>query len=493
MGQQWVEPRFCCGLYQLGYFDDSATIRTMNETNTHIVSFDEELIKRYDGRGPRYTSYPTALQFHDDFSAGDYRRHAQASNASTRPLSLYVHIPFCKTLCYYCACNKIVTRNAERVKKYLRHLDQEIDMQAKLFDRTRKIEQLHFGGGTPTYLDEAQLRALMDHLREAFNFDESDTHEFSIEVDPRTVDSRMMTILAELGFNRLSLGIQDFDANVQRAVNRIQSTEQVYTLMQDARSNNFSSVSFDLIYGLPHQTVASFDKTLDKALEMRPDRLAIYNYAHLPARFKGQRMINDADIPLPETKLEILHHTIDKLSNSEYVYIGMDHFALPGDDLVLAQDNGTLQRNFQGYSTHRECDLIALGVSAIGNIGNIYAQNTTSTIEYEAILETGQLPISRGIEVDADDLLRADVISQLMCYDRLVFSEFNSLHGINFVHYFRDEVSNLQPLEDDGLVSVDDQEISITPKGRLLLRSIAMVFDRYLGQDLHDGRFSKAI
>jgi oxygen-independent coproporphyrinogen-3 oxidase len=465
----------------------------MNMSSTNEVSFDEELIRRYDGRGPRYTSYPTALQFHDGFAADDYRRHAGISNSSGKPLSLYVHIPFCRSLCYYCACNKIVTRNADRVKKYLRHLDQEIVMQSKLYDRNRKIEQLHFGGGTPTYLDETQMRALMDHLRSAFNFDESDSREFSIEVDPRTVDSKMMAILSELGFNRLSLGIQDFDPQVQLAVNRIQSTEEVSALICDARENQFRSVSFDLIYGLPHQTVETFDNTLDKALEMRPDRLAIYNYAHLPGRFKGQRMINDADIPKPETKLEILRHTIEKLGRSEYVYIGMDHFALPDDDLVQAQRNGTLQRNFQGYSTHRECDLIALGVSAIGSIGNVYAQNTTSTIEYEAILESGELPVVRGIEVDADDLLRADTISRLMCYDRLEFNDFNDAHGIDFLQYFNDEVNNLRPLAEDGLVVVDDEKISITPKGRLLLRSIAMVFDRYLGKNLHDGRFSKAI
>jgi len=465
----------------------------MSTIHTNEVFFDQDLIERYGGRGPRYTSYPTALQFKETFTADDYRRHAWISNQSTRPLSLYVHIPFCQSLCYYCACNKIVTRNAERVKKYMRHLDQEIDMQAALFDSNRKIEQLHFGGGTPTYLNEIQIRALMAHLRDAFNFDESESREFSIEVDPRTVDSNMMAVLADLGFNRLSLGIQDFDPEVQRAVNRIQSTDDVNTLMHDARENLFRSVSFDLIYGLPHQTVETFNQTLDKALEMRPDRLAIYNYAHLPTRFKGQRMINDADIPLPETKLEILHHTIDKLGESEYVYIGMDHFALPDDELVHAQHNRTLQRNFQGYSTHRECDLIALGVSAIGSIGNIYAQNTTSTIEYESLLESGKLPISRGIEVDADDLLRAEVISQLMCYDRLVFNEFDAANGIEFLQYFSDEVRNLRPLAEDGLVSIDEEQISITPKGRLLLRSIAMVFDRYLGKDMHDGRFSKAI
>ncbi len=465
----------------------------MDMPTKNEVFFDEDLIKRYDGRGPRYTSYPTALQFDDSFTADDYRRHARNSNDSGRPLSLYVHIPFCKSLCYYCACNKIVTRNADRVAKYMRHLDQEIDMQSELYDRERKIEQLHFGGGTPTYLDENQMRTLMGRLRSAFSFDESNSREFSIEVDPRTVDSKMMAILAELGFNRLSLGIQDFDPKVQMAVNRLQSTEEVGALVQDARANQFRSVSFDLIYGLPHQTVKTFDDTLNKALEMRPDRLAIYNYAHLPGRFKGQRMINDDDIPLPETKLDILRHTIEKLGSSEYVYIGMDHFALPDDDLVKAQRNGTLQRNFQGYSTHRECDLIALGVSAIGSIGNIYAQNTTSTIEYEAILESGELPVVRGIEVDADDLLRASAISQLMCYDRLEFSDFNAANKVDFLEYFGNEVKNLEPLAEDGLVTVDDDRILITPKGRLLLRSIAMVFDRYLGKNMHDGRFSKAI
>jgi oxygen-independent coproporphyrinogen III oxidase len=462
-------------------------------SNRRDICFDQALVERYGGRGPRYTSYPTALQFDEHFTEADYTEHARRSCLSERPLSLYVHIPFCNTLCYYCACNKIVTRNADRVAKYMRHLDQEIDLQSALFDRHRQVEQLHFGGGTPTYLNELQLRLLMAHLRDAFNFDESDTHEFSIEVDPRTVDAGMIEILSDLGFNRLSLGIQDFDPRVQRAVNRIQSADDIAGLMSSARDNNFKSVSFDLIYGLPHQSVESFGRTLDTAIEMRPDRLAIYNYAHLPARFKGQRMINDADIPRPETKLEILHYTIDKLSDSEYVYIGMDHFALANDDLVLARKNGTLQRNFQGYSTHRECDLIALGVSAIGNIGNMYAQNTTSTGEYESLLANGHLPIKRGIKVDADDSLRAAVIAQLMCYDELTFNEFSSVHGIEFSDYFSVEIEKLQPLADDELVALDGGAISILPKGRLLLRSIAMVFDRYLGDESNDGRFSKAI
>jgi oxygen-independent coproporphyrinogen-3 oxidase len=465
----------------------------MRNVSTNEVCFDQELIKRYDGRGPRYTSYPTALQFDEKFSTDDYRRHARASNTSDRPLSLYVHIPFCKTLCYYCACNKIVTHNAERVQKYMRHLGQEIDMQAELFDRDRKVEQLHFGGGTPTYLNASELRTLMSHLGSAFNFETGDVREFSIEVDPRTVDSDMMAVLADLGFNRLSLGIQDFDANVQAAVNRIQSADDVHGLVRDARDNHFKSVSFDLIYGLPHQSVSTFNQTLDTALKMRPDRLAIYNYAHLPDRFKGQRMINEADIPKPQTKLEILHHTIDKLAASEYVYIGMDHFALPDDDLVKAQQNGTLQRNFQGYSTHGDCDLIGLGVSAIGGIGNVFSQNTTSTIEYEEILGEGRLPVKRGIEVDEDDLVRADVIKRLMCYDRLDFGDFGDTHNIDFSQYFDDELKRLEPLANDDLIKLSDREIAITPKGRLLLRSIAMVFDRHLSQAENDGRFSKAI
>ena len=461
--------------------------------STPHVCFDEDLIRRYDGRGPRYTSYPTALQFDEQFTADDYRRHARASNDSGRPLSLYVHIPFCRTLCYYCACNKIVTRNTGRVQKYMHHLDQEIDMQSLLFDRSRKVEQLHFGGGTPTYLDEVGLRTLMEHLRDAFTFEDGIHREFSIEVDPRTVDSRMMAVLADVGFNRLSLGVQDFDERVQAAVNRIQSARDVDALVRDARDNAFKSVSFDLIYGLPHQTRTTFDRTLDTVLGMRPDRLAVYNYAHLPARFKGQRMIDAADIPLPETKLEILRHTIEKLTDAGYVYIGMDHFALPDDELVRAQQDGTLQRNFQGYSTHSECDLVALGVSAIGAIGNIYSQNTPSTSEYEELLQAGLLPVKRGIEVDADDLIRADVIMNLMCYDHLEFGEFGKAHGIEFGEYFASELHRLSPLAHDELIDLDDDEIRITPKGRLLLRSIAMVFDRHLSRAENDGRFSKAI
>ncbi len=501
------------------------------------VCFDHDLIVRYGGRGPRYTSYPTALQFNDRLTADDYRAKARESNASDVPLSLYVHIPFCHSLCYYCGCNKIVTRNEERVARYMEMLYKEIDMQSQLFDRSRKVEQLHFGGGTPTYLDKEQLGALMDHLRASFTFDESEEREFSIEVDPRTVDGERIQELWDLGFNRLSLGIQDFNEDVQKAVNRMQSPAEVQALVdadriqelwdlgfnrlslgiQDfnedvqkavnraqspaevqalvdsARNAGFGSISFDLIYGLPHQTVESFDATLDIVIAMKPDRLAVYNYAHLPQRFKGQRMINADDIPVPETKLDLLRHTIDKLCDAGFIYIGMDHFALPGDELVLARKDGTLQRNFQGYSTHRQCDLVALGVSGIGGIGNMFAQNSVSTIEYEEIIESGELPIVKGLLVDDDDLVRAAVIQDLMCYDSLSFDAFGKKHGIDFREYFAREIDKLNVLQDDELIELSDAGIEITPKGRLLLRNIAMTFDRYIDLEENDSRFSKAI
>ena len=457
------------------------------------ICFDEELIKRYDGRGPRYTSYPTALQFSERLGESEYRANALSSNAGGAPLSLYVHIPFCHSLCYYCGCNKIVTRNQARVERYMEMLHKEILMQSELFDGTRRTEQLHFGGGTPTYLDSDQMDALMAALRSAFNFDDSDAREFSIEVDPRTVDADGIRYLTDLGFNRLSLGIQDFDPTVQEAVNRMQSYEEVTSLVKAARAAEFKSISFDLIYGLPHQNVSSFDATLDRVIGLRPDRLAVYNYAHLPDRFKGQRMINADDIPAPTTKLDILHHTIDRLAECGYVYIGMDHFALPEDELVQARGDGTLQRNFQGYSTHGGCDLIGLGVSSISSIGNVYAQNAVTTMEYETLIEDGHLPVKKGVAVDDDDLLRADVIQALMCYDRLDFDAFDASHDIEFRDYFKSEIERLQPLASDELIEVDVDGISITAKGRLLLRSIAMVFDRHLNEIDTDKRFSRAI
>ena len=457
------------------------------------ICFDEELIKRYDGRGPRYTSYPTALQFSERLGEADYRANALNSNAGGAPLSLYVHIPFCHSLCYYCGCNKIVTRNQARVERYMEMLHKEILMQSELFDQSRQTRQLHFGGGTPTYLDSEQMDTLMAALRKAFNFDESEAREFSIEVDPRTVDADGIKYLTDLGFNRLSLGVQDFDPTVQEAVNRMQSYEEVRGLVDAARAAQFKSISFDLIYGLPHQNVSSFDATLNRVIGLRPDRLAVYNYAHLPERFKGQRMINADDIPAPSTKLDILHHTIDRLSESGYLYIGMDHFALPEDDLVQARGDGTLQRNFQGYSTHGECDLIGLGVSSISSIGNVYAQNAVTTMEYETLIEDGHLPIKKGIAVDDDDLLRAEVIQALMCYDRLDFDDFGAGQGIDFRDYFKSELERLKPLAEDELIELEADGIGITAKGRLLLRCIAMVFDRHMAEVDTDKRFSRAI
>lgn len=457
------------------------------------VCFDAELIKRYGGRGPRYTSYPTALQFSEAFTSADYQHHAALSNEGSPPLSLYVHIPFCESLCYYCGCNKVVTRNKGRIKQYLHYLHREIEMQAELFGDDRVVEQLHFGGGTPTYLDDHQLRELMAKIRQHFNLATGEEREFSIEVDPRTVNDCTISLLAEEGFNRISLGIQDFDPAVQIAVNRLQTADDVTGIVQEAREYGFKSISFDLIYGLPHQTVASFNRTLDSAVAMRPERLAIYNYAHLPERFKGQRMIMDDDLPSPTTKLRILHHTIDRLSAADYCYIGMDHFAVASDDLVQAQRNGTLQRNFQGYSTHGDCDLIALGASAISHIGNTFAQNATSTSDYENSIGTKQLAIRRGIEVDDDDQMRALIIQELMCNDRFDIRQFERDHSVNFNDYFADELSRLEALHADELIVLEPNTIQITPKGRLLLRSIAMVFDRHLAAVSDDGRFSRAI
>ena len=459
------------------------------------IHFDSKLIARYGGTGPRYTSYPTAPHFGDEFTADEYQKHALRSNEVLKPppLSVYVHIPFCQSLCYYCACNKVVTRNTNRVNVYLDSLYEEIDMQAALFDNDRVVEQIHFGGGTPTYLNDNQLHYLLAHLRNSFNLQTSSEREFAIEVDPRSVTTQSIDVLAEIGFNRLSLGVQDFDPQVQQAVNRIQSAEDIIALVERARTAKFKSISFDLIYGLPHQTEESFSRTLDKVIAIQPDRLAVYNYAHLPKRFKGQRMIKDRDLPSPDVKLKILNCTIAKLSKASYIYIGMDHFALPDDELVKAQQNGTLHRNFQGYSTHRNCDLIGLGVSAIGHIDYTFSQNAITTAEYQMALKLGKLPIRRGIAVDSDDRIRADVIQQLMCYGRVDYSYFQQHLDTDFASYFNSELTRLAPLQRDGLVELYPNRIQITATGRMLLRTVAMVFDRHLPSEVSNKRYSQTI
>lgn len=458
--------------------------------------FDAALISRYDVPGPRYTSYPTALQFHEGFTPAQYLDEVGGGRSRDQapPLSLYVHIPFCATVCFYCACTKIITANRAHAEGYLHSLHREIEAQGRAFGRGRVVEQLHWGGGTPTFLDAGQMRRLMDQLRRHFTLREDDGGEYSIEIDPRSVDAAGIAHLRELGFNRMSLGVQDFDTRVQQAVNRLQSRERTLEAMESARRHGFHSVNVDLIYGLPHQSVASFTRTLDQVVELEPDRLAIFNYAHLPARFKTQRQIRSEDLPSAAEKLDILHTTIDHLTARGYLYIGMDHFARPGDALARAQAAGTLSRNFQGYTTHGECDLIGMGVSAIGRVGDCYAQNARDPESYAAAVESQDgLPVTRGVRLDADDRLRRDVINALICNFRLDTREVEARHGIVFETCFAPELERLQAMQADGLVSVEPGRILIEPPGRLLVRNVCMSFDRYLRQNPATPAYSRAI
>ena len=446
------------------------------------VEFNTDLIKRYDVAGPRYTSYPTAVQFIEGFDANVYRRFTTASNNELipKPLSLYVHLPFCRSLCYYCGCTKKVTRHEEQGVRYLELLDREIEMQGKLFDIDREVLQLHFGGGTPTFHTDEQMTALMAQLGRHFSLSDDDSREFSIEVDPRTVGHDRLEKLAEMGFNRISLGVQDIDPNVQEAVNRIQDPEATLDMVEDSRKLGFNSVSIDLIYGLPLQTSESFSETIDTVVKAKPDRLAVYNYAHLPHIFRAQRMINTADIPSPETKLELMELTIRKLTESGYVYIGMDHFALPEDELTIAQKEGHLQRNFQGYSTRSQCDLVGLGVSAIGKVGDCYAQNLKDIPSWQAAVADGRLPIWRGVCLTTEDRLRRGIIESIMCHGEVRFEDFEANFEIDFNDHFALELGSLQQLEKDGLLVMEEDGFKATPAGRLLLRSVAMSFDEYL-------------
>ncbi|MCJ7556874.1 MAG: oxygen-independent coproporphyrinogen III oxidase [Gammaproteobacteria bacterium] len=459
------------------------------------VKFDQELIQRYGGRGPRYTSYPTAVQFHSGFGEQDYREAVERTNAMPipDPLSIYVHIPFCHSLCYYCGCTKIVTRNQERAERYLVPLFQDLEFQAGLFDIDRQVQQLHLGGGTPTYLSPEQMARLMEKLRQNFTLRLDGQQEFSIEIDPRTASPEDIAGLGAVGFNRVSLGVQDFNPEVQKAVNRVQSEEETQALITAARQSGFNSVSLDLIYGLSLQTVETFDRTLDTVLEMRPDRLAIYSYAHLPQMFRAQKLVNEDQLPSPEVKLEILRLTIERLTGAGYVYIGMDHFALASDELVLAQQRGELQRNFQGYSTHARCDLIGLGMSAIGHVGDSFSQNVKDLGVYTAMLDRGQAPIERGYTMSDDDRLRAKVIQEVMCHGKLDFKAISDRFDIDFDAYFAAEIPRLQVLDKDGLIELESDKLRVTDRGRLLLRPIAMVFDYYLQHAKEQPRFSKVI
>jgi oxygen-independent coproporphyrinogen-3 oxidase len=456
------------------------------------IKFDLDLINRYDKAGPRYTSYPTALELHEGFGDQEYRRQIAKSNAEGGPLSLYFHIPFCDTVCFYCACNKIITKNRKHAEPYLVNLCKEIAMQGDLFDANRVVNQLHWGGGTPTFLSYEQMKQLMTVTRQHFLLKDDDSGEYSIEVDPRETHSRTIKQLRELGFNRISLGLQDFDPAVQKAVNRIQSEEQTFGVLDAARAEGFRSTNIDLIYGLPLQTVATFALTLDKILAAVPDRFSVFNYAHMPNRFKTQRQINDADMPTADVKLDILQMVGQKLTEAGYVYIGMDHFAKPDDELAIAQREGKLYRNFQGYSTHSDCDLIGLGITSIGRVGDAYIQNVKDLDEYDQLISQKKLPVYKGFELDDDDKLRRAVITQLICHFDLNFATIEQEFSINFADYFANELHTLTPMQADGLLTVSSEGIQVLPAGRLLIRNICMVFDKYLAQKQQQ-QFSKVI
>ena len=454
-----------------------------------------ELLRRFDVPGPRYTSYPTADRFVEAFGEEEYilalRQRRVGSAAKAMPLSLYVHIPFCESLCYYCACNKIITRHPDRAEVYLRYLSREIDLHTAHCGVGQNVSQLHLGGGTPTFLSDEGLRELMGMIRRGFVL--APGGEYSVEVDPRTVDEQRLALLAELGFNRLSFGVQDFDPEVQKAVHRVQPAEKVFALVASARKLGFESVNVDLIYGLPRQTPESFDRTLEQVVQLSPDRIALYAYAHLPERFKAQRRIVTAELPMASAKVPMLARSIEVFLAAGYVYVGMDHFALPQDSLAVAKRQGRLHRNFQGYSTQPDCDLIGLGVSAIGRIGATYSQNAKTLDEYCDAIDHGHLPVVRGLALTRDDLVRRAVIMALMCQGKVLFEPMEQSWLIDFRRYFGPELERLQEMAGQGLVTVNPDGVEVTPTGWFFVRGVAMVFDKYLQAGRTRAQFSRII
>lgn len=454
-----------------------------------------ELIRRFDVPGPRYTSYPTADRFVEAFGHCEYRqaleRRRDGAARTGQPLSLYVHIPFCESLCYYCACNKIVTRHHSRAAAYIALLQRELDLHIDAIGRGQALSQLHFGGGTPTFLNDGELDSLMGSLQRAFTM--TPGGEYSIEVDPRTVTPLRLEFLHGLGFNRLSFGVQDFDPDVQKAVHRLQPASQVFDLVSAARDIGFESVNVDLIYGLPRQTPDSFERTLEQVRQLRPDRIALYGYAHLPERFKPQRRIDASDLPQAAEKIAMLSDAIAGFLAGGYVYIGMDHFALPQDALAVAKRQGRLHRNFQGYSTRPDCDLIALGISAIGRMGTTYSQNAKTLAEYTDLLQQGRFPVVRGLALSRDDLVRRAVIMALMCQGQVLFESIEQAWLLEFAQYFAAELQQLPGLQEDGLLTLDAQGIQITARGWFFVRAVAMVFDRHLQADRQRARFSRIL
>lgn len=453
------------------------------------------LLQKFDVAGPRYTSYPTADRFVEAFGDEEYKRTlAQRFNeegARPQPLSLYVHIPFCDSLCYYCACNKVITKHHSRSAEYLRYLALELALHTDLIGKGRIVSQLHLGGGSPTFMNDDELRELMALVRQHFQM--APGAELSIEVDPRTVDVARLDALATMGFNRLSFGVQDFDPAVQKAVHRVQPAEQVFTLVQAARERGFDSINVDLIYGLPLQSPASFDRTLAQITALRPDRIALYGYAHLPQRFKPQRRINDDELPTASAKVAMLARSLEALLAVGYVYVGMDHFALPNDPLAVAKRQGRLHRNFQGYSTQPDCDLIALGVSSIGRVGATYSQNAKTLDDYYDLLNHGRFPVVRGLALTRDDLLRRAVIMAIMCQGAVHFESIALAYLVDFQRYFATELEALKALAEQGMVKVDADSIEVTDTGWFFVRAVAMVFDRHLQANLHLNRFSKIL
>ncbi|MCK3658140.1 oxygen-independent coproporphyrinogen III oxidase [Pasteurellaceae bacterium Pebbles2] len=452
------------------------------------ITWDLNLIQKYNHSGPRYTSYPTALEFNESYTDNDFQ--AAAARYPERPLSLYVHIPFCHKLCYFCGCNKVITRHQHKADIYLDFLEKEISTRAQLF-QNRLVTQIHWGGGTPTYLTEAQSARLMKMLTDRFNIAEN--AEISIEMDPREIELSMLQHLRNIGFNRMSMGVQDFNKDVQKAVNREQDEEFIRALLVRARELGFQSTNLDLIYGLPLQSVESFMFTLQKVIELNPDRLSVFNYAHLPSRFAGQAKIKDHQLPAPETKLEILRKTIETLGNAGYKFIGMDHFAKPNDELAIAQQKGILHRNFQGYTTQEECDLLGLGVSAISLLGDTYAQNQKELKHYYADVDNTGIALHKGLVMTQEDCLRRDVIKALICNFKLDFAAIEAQYQIDFKQYFAEDLALLAPLAEDGLVEINQHGIVVSSSGRLLIRNICLCFDTYSRQQARRQQFSRII
>ncbi len=461
----------------------------------HSLVLNPDLLRRYDVAGPRYTSYPTADRFVEAFGEDDYVRaleqRREGLGAKAYALSLYVHIPFCESLCYYCACNKIITKHHERGAEYLRYLEREVDLNLVHLGQGQAVSQLHLGGGSPTFLSDAELAQLMTMLRRNFHFVPGG--EYSVEIDPRTVNRERLVALVSHGFNRLSFGVQDFEPSVQKAVHRIQPAEQVFDLVAASRELGFESINVDLIYGLPMQTPETFERTLDQVVKLRPDRIALYAYAHLPERFKPQRRIHTQDLPPAASKLVMLSSAMRVLMAAGYVYVGMDHFALPTDALAVAKRQGRLHRNFQGYSTQPDCDLIALGVSSIGRVGPTFSQNVKTLNEYYDLLNQGRLPVVRGMALTRDDLVRRTVIMALMCQGSVLFESVELSHLIDFKQYFAPELGALAAMQEQGLLLVDETGIHVTELGWFFVRGVAMIFDKYLQADKNRARFSRII